>query len=1197
MSERPTPYSIAICTLVAIHIDTLSPIHDIELYSNHEAENVKSESNKLSPKLTEREKKQREEKYENQMRTLRVFLEECVSSYYQYISTDCISYSNKEVSDATPETEELKDDDGMIPKQLNTFSVPVEQQRQLRSSSWASISALSIRNLFIKMIERGINVSPIIRVLYDYLTMASSSIDSLMDLIDSLRMAATPVSAKAKSNGKDNNRIIDNNSSYGVYLRKMCLGFDQLSFEVITILYQAFTNEIRSIPSDLNRSSFLVTTQITSKLPSSMHEEEASDGPSIEITDNESSNFRGNIEIQYNSQLRNKDDRKSIINDAINYKDHSNDIDETFIWPFSANQMEEICRKECLSLELSKQQLCSQQQQHQGGKRQLSSHHRRFNNSISSPSSYEETELQILNLLEHNPELPSVHFLRFLNAIKNGERMTAFDSLHQYFDYAIIKDRRFKNFNNNRNGTNGGGSNGSGINTNNNDDDDNTNNNNANNNHSNGSSSNNSNDINNGMQRQPPQQDILQFSAVLLAFLYNNFGNTLLASLATEEAVRVAQQSMDSACVAFALGWTFFTGNGDKSKGILQRCSSRAAQGHLRTLVAGAKLSLAKYHLSSLPSCRMTNNIASASSSLSAASAGLVAAIATAADFGITATTPSYVGTFDHSSSSNRSTIANTAWTSLSDSISDIPGATSLAVESITLSSSARMASGSAAGAESLSIDRPSHMNDFLSSDELMDIIATSKLVGAGIWSYFGQQTLSGLSSFNSLFCHTSNINATDNIMNHRDIITAIQNCTNHVLHKPSSVMLSQYPFYHNVLYDHIKRLEMEIIDDKGSINKSGSSNDIIYDSTQGSFARGCSIYKQAIMKLIGLWEYYNFSTNDSTFILNITFLLYEWSIRRCEYDNALTLQFLLENYIHPSMNNYVTHAIDYVIQESLLLIRQSKFQQAKTRVNNMILMIYEKDNGNNSSSDNNLRYNYGRLLIQLTLIDLECNPSYFSSALVPLLECLFLTDKYEMDGLHAIALSLLAQIQYRMSNAKRSISIIKASLPSILQSQHPFFQGESYLTLAKCYLQLAKNTQQKKRKDQSTKEVSTTLMNYKINIKKINIKKLDQKKILKLLNLSCDALKKSEKIYVRCDEYYKLCEIFYLQARLYNSLHYFGDCGSFNPKKMIVKRDEASKKFLKLKHHIDSRCSAHNGNGNALFCGDYRSIMKTLTK
>lgn len=161
-------------------------------------------------------------------------------------------------------------------------------------------------------------------------------------------------------------------------------------------------------------------------------------------------------------------------------------------------------------------------------------------NSLESDHSFESMELQMQTMIQRNPDLCAAYFLRFLNCLQNDERAGAIQALHQYFDQAMVQ------------------------------------------------------------QMMPT--DILQFSAILLAMAHSSFGDIEMSLMATEEAVRVAQQSKDrdASCVAFALGWLFENDcNGviDRRQ-LLERCATRALQGQLRPLVSGANFYLATHLVS-----------------------------------------------------------------------------------------------------------------------------------------------------------------------------------------------------------------------------------------------------------------------------------------------------------------------------------------------------------------------------------------------------------------------------------------------------------------------------------------------------------------------------------------------------------------------------------------------------------------------
>ena len=160
--------------------------------------------------------------------------------------------------------------------------------------------------------------------------------------------------------------------------------------------------------------------------------------------------------------------------------------------------------------------------------------------------SYEQTEKEIRRIMACDPELPAAHFLRFLNCLRHGERVGALNAMHQYFDYAMIKARK---------------------------------------------------DATTPEKASDKVEDVAQYASILLAALHNSFGDARLSLKATEEAVRVSQESRDPACVAYALGWLYCNEMGMDAQDLLRRCSSRASEGHLRPLVAGANMTLARHLL------------------------------------------------------------------------------------------------------------------------------------------------------------------------------------------------------------------------------------------------------------------------------------------------------------------------------------------------------------------------------------------------------------------------------------------------------------------------------------------------------------------------------------------------------------------------------------------------------------------------
>lgn len=517
---------------------------------------------------------------------------------------------------------------------------------------------------------------------------------------------------------------------------------------------------------------------------------------------------------------------------------------------------------------------------------------------------------------------------------------------------------------------------------------------------------------------QGQQQEILQFAAILMAAMHHGFGDTATSLLATQEAVRIAQQSKDAACVAFALGWLYSNasatntgGDGNEAESLIRRCVQRAMEGNLRPLAAGASLSLAQHSLGASGS---------------------------------------------H---------AESAWTHLQDASTDPPSATADAPNRL---------------------DRPTHMTNFESGDEAMLVLGRQRLVAAGVWDSFGLTALSAVSAKIALHCHAEH-------MLSRDVVTAIQNIARVALFGCESVVCLP--------------------------NADANALEAYLESSvvPTPKPRGC-IYAKALERLVGLRSILDLPVHG-VFCHEIALVLHEWAVRRGELAHADALGIVLQSYLHPRIPNLTEVRLDVYSQKCLRLSRQGRWADAKALLKELIT----------ESKKHGLRLHRARLLMQLAMIHLESCPDEFTAALPPLLECLTLTDECHADGLHASALSILAQVHYRMRRPKRAIVVLQAALPTILQQEHVWLQAEAYLTLSKCYLQRAK--------EESTKKDKTPT---------------------KLLQRAVRELAVCEKLFQQCQDCTRLREVYYLQARVFDSL----------PSSEAL-RDDASGRFVAVSSHL----------------------------
>lgn len=754
-----------------------------------------------------------------------------------------------------------------------------------------------------------------------WLRLVSSSIDTLTDIISNLRRCIA-------------DGIVDSASTNGIYIRSVCLGFDNLSFESTAKLWKDFYNEISNINVDGN------------------------------------------------------DDDEDLVQQE---------------WTFSSDQIEDSVRRHCVT-------------------KSVLSKNANNNNNIQQ---------QLNHIIEYNPELPSTHFMRFLLCIDSGERVGAVDALHRYVDYVLINN----------------------TNTNTSLEDQNNNNNNGNNGNIDSTNTNNKTNNNNNQRNE----EILQFAAILKAALHSSFGDRTLALASTEEAVRIAQQSQDSACVAFALGWLAMnakSSNSSNSLELIKRCIHRATEANLCSLSAGANLTLASIN-------HLQNN---------------------------------------ESNGQGGSNDGTSSWNTWSDSLSgDIVQSTDV---------------------ESSRWDRPTNINHMNSLDEALEIIGRQTIVAAGIWDSHGQMSQSSISSLLSLYSNGKSLSS-------QDIRVAIQNIARRALIGSPSILCYKMSRERNNLYDQLQSLDHE----SNSTTTTTNIDDTI------------CVYGDALRQMIGLCNGCNVTMNGS-FSIEIALVVHEWAVRRGDLCQAEAIMQILYSELNSRIPNYDLVYIDIICQHALLRTRQGRYDEAKQMLTDQL----------NHVKRNNIlkaKPQAVRLLLLLSLINLESSNnqqqcSTNSSTYGPLNECLAISKDNGMEGIYAIALSLFAQIYLQRGNYQRCIAIINAVLPTLLQQEHIWYQGEAYLTLGKCYLKRLKRYN-----STSTDSTSTSTDHHVL------------KKIIKFVYQN---LQRSEILFRRCHDIVRLREVYYLLARTSNTFLVDADDGdSYH----MNQRNEASKRFAIVSQYL----------------------------
>ena len=742
-------------------------------------------------------------------------------------------------------------------------------------------------------------------LLVDTLTMASESVDALMDLFESLK-------------GAIHEGLVDATSLHGLYLRQFCLGFDELSFEAAILLWQA----LRECVSAIQQKGWADETQ------------KSTDETPTSIGDSDSG---------------------------------------AWSWPLSTEQMQSMLRHDCLDFEMNR-----------GGDNSDDSSSPPAPTGKRTQYSFEQVEVYIRKMLKNDPELPAAHFLRYLNCLRHGERVGALDALHEYFDHSMVKRSVDSSLL----------------------------------------------DATTGSRNS---KDILQFSAILLAMTHSSFGDSNLALLATEEAVRVAQQSKDAACVAFALGWLYeHNGHGTaERRELLRRCASRASQGQLRLLNAGAQLTLAKHALQG-------------GNSSGAGTSG-----------------PSVTSTVvdEQMEGASQEGSWTTSWNHLLQVVAE--------------------PSTDNSGA----LDRPTYLSQ--NPNEVLEGMALQRLVSAGIWDSLGMPAMGKWASKAAL--------NQEEQLSYEDLLAAIQNISRCALYgSPPTARKTM-----------------------GFGRQRGASS-----SQQNQDDPSCS-YARAVSAILLLRNELRLEGNEleEPILQSLALIFHEWAVNRGDLDDAMALQTMLDSYVHPGLQNKEQLYADIRMQKYLYFCRTQNWERAKEIGTSLVQ--YCKDKG--------LLKIQARMQIRMAMSELEADRKQFTTALSPLLEALALCEKWEMHGLHAVAMSILAQVFLRLQNPERAIAIINATLPTLIQREHIYYQAEAYLTLSKAHLKLKSPNAEKRRFQQAL-----------------------------------HGLDKSMYLFEECQDRHRLREVYYLQAQIHSKLS------------NTSKRDAMAEKFVKLGGGA-SRCSAVN--------------------
>ena len=612
-------------------------------------------------------------------------------------------------------------------------------------------------------------------------------------------------------------------------------------------------------------------------------------------------------------------------------------------------------------------------------------------------------------LQQTHPECPSISFFLFLSSLAKGERRQALESLHRYFDYAMIherKERAERAVMLQLSGGGGSSSTGGG------------NNNNADAamrtsgmggittmasgmggitggmtggamtgviaNSAGGRGGNNTTQSDAKIYKE---SNVMEYAAVLLAQMHYRFGFSRLSLQATEEAVRVAQQSGDDECVSFANGWLALTsssiGVGGRAKKSIYATvgglpSSNDAVGRQLALSRGYRpLALSVSNCigrSTLEEEAMLQHCQTRATQRGLASLSVGTSLELARR-------TVYRRDADDQLCSNESEVlvpsSSLAWDRIRRSgtgsspsfVDNRPGAGMLS----------NRADGAALGQVHTDVGN-------MTASDVIGILGRQALAESGLWDSTGHSSLASLSSCRAMYGFMSN--------------DAVRRILSSFSHGPG---------------------------------RAGSN-------------KGGSLYAETLERIASMSD--KSAVPNPEWILTASAFVHEWSVRSYDISVARNLQSLIANHVAFPFNSLppVETSLLLLTKSTHLFLQQEDYERAKMTAHQACWL----------SSRHELFFHQGWHLLQLALIDLEAStssPSNFESSLSPLLECLHLSEQYVMDPLRAASLSSLSRVFLCMGRVCKARALLNAAFPLLMQHGHVWFQAEACLTLAKCNL------------------------------------------------------------------------------------------------------------------------------------------------
>lgn len=623
---------------------------------------------------------------------------------------------------------------------------------------------------------------------------------------------------------------------------------------------------------------------------------------------------------------------------------------------------------------------------------------------------------QIVKLLQsYYPQVPSLHYYQYLHSIQRNERMASYEAFYRYFDYSMIQERRRMAATSAAEGATSG-------------------------------------TTTTTTTATAGTSSILQYAPIELAALHAEFGYIDSSRMANQEAIRVAQQYHDGACVAYAMAWIPQQRHNTlaDSKDFLRQCQQRASSNRLYHLASGVALSLAQQE------AHNTNYY----------NGGELLVVADEAPRKIwNALSSADTRTTDSSTTTTTTTIATV-------------------------------------------------LQENSSCMDTLSILAQQTLVSSAVWEIFGNSAMSCLLSEISL-----------------DVYGNVLSGIEYVLAKHKNVM-SGFVGHRSALL---------ASSDPGTATITMSPKKAATISSPSSDG---SVHAKALWNILSLRksrypETTPYGTSVHTIICFTTaLLLHDLAVSQGKRYDIQPLKVFLNSVADGGSNVYggIVPILQVAMQSASMLCLWHRQEEARSILQRTIRI----------ASQHRLSNVEGRVLYQLCELTFASDSLHPARVLPLVLECLSLAQRLSYDSLHASAIGLLARVFLSMGYWRRSIPLIRGSLPFVLAHAPLEVQGVLWLTLAKSVLLQAGDIQ-------PPHPPLATLGDR------------PARKVVKLLNTALLQINESIVLFQKIQSTRMLKESFYLKARLCNDLYHLKRSDVASEIDYLKERNTASNSFRSI--------------------------------